>query len=100
MADESILIVGEHLASDLTGQAWQLSHTPSFNEAIEILRERPHHLVVIDAESLTTPIRHAVQIAKSTDPDLEILLVAPAGMDLEGLEWPQLRRAGLFFLCA
>ena len=100
MADESILIVGEHLvhgnfASELTGQAWQLSHAPSFNEAVEILRERPHHLVVIDAESLTEPIRHAVQIAKSTDPDLEILLVAPAGMDLQGLEEPQLRPAGL-----
>ena len=100
MADESILIVGEHLvhvdfASDRTGHAWHLSHAPSFNEAIEILRERPHHLVVIDAESLTEPIRRAVQIAKSTDPDLEILLVAPAGMDLEGLEEPQLRPAGL-----
>ena len=90
MANESILIVGENLArgdfaSDLTGQAWQLSHAPSFQEAIEILRERPHHLVVIDAETLTQPIRHAIQSAKSTDPDLEIVLVAPAGVDLEGL---------------
>ncbi len=100
MADESILIVGEHLvygdfASDLVGEGWQLSQALELDQGLDILRTRPHDLVVIDSDSLTDPLPYAIQSVKAVDPELTILLVAPPGSDLEGLEQPLLRPAGL-----
>ena len=100
MADEYILIVGEHLvyggfASDLVEEGWQLSQALELDQGLDILRTRPHDLVVIDSDSLTDPLPYAIQSVKAVDPDLTILLVAPPGSDLEGLEKPLLRLAGL-----
>ena len=100
MADESILIVGEHLvygdfASDLVGEGWQLSQALELDQGLDMLRSRTHDLVVIDADSLTDPLPYAIQSVKAVDPDLTILLVAPPGTHLEGLDKPLLRPAGL-----
>lgn len=100
MADESILIVGEHLvygdfASDLVGAGWHLSQALELEQGLDMLRSRPHDLVVIDADSLSEPLPYAIQSVKAIDPDLTILLVAPPGAQLEGLEKPLLRPAGL-----
>jgi DNA-binding NtrC family response regulator len=100
MADESILIVGEQLvygdfASDLVGQGWQLSQALELAQGLDLLRSRAHDLAVIDADSLTDPLPYAIQSVKAVDPDLTILLVAPPGAHLEGLDQPLLRPAGL-----
>src|SRR5205085_2438657 len=84
--DRAYSALSERLRGSSSGRDFEFHHTNSLSLAINSVRDRSYHVLVLDQSQVKVCLSSALSCVRATEPRLPIVLLGDPGDDVSALE--------------